>query len=257
MLEKKAAYLALKRGGVGALGVHVVTRFLGDAHFLRPASSIDFRAHRMESSETIHELLMSLLPSKSPDEVSEALLEAESFLHNQLESSNSSLLFPNRWNSGKGLQTLLYAFVRLQSIELVVETGTANGASTLAISGGLHANRSGRLYSLDIEPATASLVPDFLRDRIEFVRTDGSQDFLVKTLKKLNPKAHNSLFLHDADHSYLGQINDFESAQALGFQYIFSDDIDSSLAFCDFAGTEGKIFFDSPKFIGCYVNGLQ
>ncbi len=257
MFREKSALYALRSRGVRGLGVHVITRLLGDAHFLRPASSIDFRGCGMQAYEDLQGLIMSLLPAKSQDEVSSALLEAENFLQDQASASRGRIEYPDRWNSGEGLKKLLYAVVRLESIELVVETGTANGASALAISGGLHANGFGQLFSFDVNQSSARLVPEFLRDSVHFIQTDGSRQFLEAKLATLKPWEKKSLFLHDADHSYLGQMSDFEVARDSGFSYIFSDDVDASLAFCDFAGPKGKIFYDSPKFIGCYLNGIS
>jgi hypothetical protein len=136
----------------------------------------------------------------------------------------------------------------------VVETGTANGASANSIAGALEANNFGKLFTFDVEISGAPLVSKELRKRIEFVQTDGTDSFLHKHMASRMPRNGTSLFLHDADHSYLGQMQDYFVAKDLGFNFIFSDDIDTSLAFCDFAGSAGKVFFDAPKFIGCYLN---
>lgn len=48
----------------------------------------------------------------------------------------------------------------------------------------------------------------------------------------------------------LANKSDYRLAKEIGFDYILSDDIDTSLAFCDFAGRAGHVFYDAPKFIG-------
>jgi len=48
----------------------------------------------------------------------------------------------------------------------------------------------------------------------------------------------------------LGQITEYKLATDFKFDLIISDDVDASLAFCDYAKSIGKIFYDSPKFIG-------
>jgi hypothetical protein len=254
MLKNKSAYLAFKEKGAAGLLVHLVTRLFGDAHFLRPASSIDFKAKKMEQFQSLDELLYSLLPNVPKHLISETLVEADRFLDTNLDLSSSNLEFPDRWNSGRHLQILLYVFIRIVRPEIVVETGTANGASANAIAGALHANDFGKLFTFDIEISGAPLVSKELRDRIDFVQTDGTDVFLHQYMSQKMPTSGKTLFLHDADHSYLGQIKDYCAAQQLGFDFIFSDDVDTSLAFCDFTGSAGKVFFDAPKFIGCYVN---
>jgi hypothetical protein len=254
MLKHKSAYWAFKKKGISGLLVHLVTRVFGDAHFLRPASSIDFKATKMDQFQSLDELLYSLLPTVPKEEISATLAEAENFLKSHMAVPASNMEFPDRWNSGRHLQLLLYSFIRIARPETVVETGTANGASANAIAGALEANNFGTLFTFDIEISGAPLVSQELRGRIEFVRTDGSDVFLHDYMMQKMPSNGRSLFLHDADHSYFGQIKDYLVASELNFDYIFSDDVDTSLAFCDFANSDGKVFFDAPKFIGCYLN---
>jgi hypothetical protein len=254
VLQHKSAYWALKNKGFSGLIVHLTTRIFGEAHFLRPASSIDFKSLKMDQFISLQTLIGSLLPHVDVDEIKSKLAESEEFLKAQEVRGSGSLEFPDRWNSGIHLQLLLFAFVRLAKPEIVVETGTANGASANAIAGALKKNNFGKLITFDIEKSGAPLVADGLRSWIEFVQTDGSDTFLKNYMSQMMPKSEPTLFLHDADHSYLGQIKDYHAAKELSFSYIFSDDVDTSLAFCDFAGSSGKVFFDAPKFIGCLVN---
>jgi hypothetical protein len=257
VLKHRQAYWAFRKMGLRGLFIHLMTRVLGDAHFLRPASSIDFRALEMDQFQTLEQLLHSLLPKVPMATIQGALLDAEKF-HDSIERSSAiSMEFPDRWNSGTHLQILLYAFVRLTRPSVVVETGTANGASANSIAGALHANNFGRLFTFDLEITNAPLVSKNLRGRIEFVHTNGTESFLRNYMLPHMSHRHISLFLHDADHSYLGQMQDYAVAKELKFSYIFSDDVDTSLAFCDFAGEFGKIFFDAPKFIGCYINSKE
>lgn len=254
MLQHKSAYWALKNKGFSGLVVHLTTRLLGDAHFLRPASSIDFKALKMEQFISLQQMISSLLPNLDVNEIRSKLAESEEFLNSLEDQDSVNLEFPDRWNSGRHLQLLLFAFIRLVKPEIVVETGTANGASANAIAGALKKNNYGKLITFDIEKSGAPLVSDDFRSWIDFVQTDGSDTFLKNYMAGLMSVSEPTLFLHDADHSYLGQIKDYHAAKELDFNFIFSDDVDTSLAFCDFAGESGKVFFDAPKFIGCHVN---
>jgi hypothetical protein len=249
-IRNKSAYFALKSRGLKGLLVHLITRSCGDAHYLRPASSVDFKILGMQSFQSVEIMLASLLPNVEKDAINQTISEADNFLNNNLKLAKADSEFPDRWNSGRNLQILLYAFVKLGKISTIVETGTANGASALAISGAIHSQKFGQLYTFDIEKSGAPLVPTELRQYVDFIQTDGSPEFLYNFMcSRLNAN-ERTLFLHDADHSYLGQINDYLVASKLGFSYIFSDDVDTSLAFCDFAGADGGVFYDSPKFIG-------
>jgi hypothetical protein len=167
-----------------------------------------------------------------------------------MDRASNELGFPERWNSGRNLQYLLGAMIILLKPRVVAETGSANGASALAICFGLDHNKLGHLWSFDIESNTGQLVPDFLRSRVSFIQVSGDEKDFRKNLQDLDLDSTPSIFLHDADHSYLGQESDYRLAKEMGFDYILSDDIDTSLAFCDFAGSDGQIFYDAPKFIG-------
>ena len=249
-LTNKSAYFALKSRGLKGFIVHLITRLCGDAHYLRHASSVDFKILGLQSFHSIENMVGALLPNVGKDTIIQTISEADDFLNKSLEHTKADSEFPDRWNSGRNLQILLYTFVKLENVSTIVETGTANGASALAISGAIHSKNFGKLYTFDIERSGAPLVPVELRQHIEFIQTDGSSEFLYNFMNSRLSENGRTLFLHDADHSYLGQINDYLVAAKLGFTYIFSDDIDTSLAFCDFAGKDGGVFYDSPKFIG-------
>ena len=250
MSRSRTILEALRYGGMRAGLAHISARIFGDPRFLRPASSIDFRHFGLNSSDTLNQFIKVLLPSKSENEISEALSTARTGIDLLITNRPIELEFPERWNSGKNLQYFLGAMVILLKPSVVVETGTANGASAAAICFALDRNQIGHLWSYDIESEVGQLVPNHLRDRVSFVKVSGVESDFRAELQKLDFKSKPSIFLHDSDHSYLGQKSDYLLAGASGFSYILSDDVDTSLAFCDFAGNAGKIFFDAPKFIG-------
>jgi cephalosporin hydroxylase len=144
----------------------------------------------------------------------------------------------------------MYTMTRLVKPMNVLETGTANGASALAICGAMSQNGFGVLHSVDIRDSTAELVPEKIRSHLMLVRTNGLPSELERYVREKKIGGKNSIFLHDADHSYLGQISDFEIAASQNFDFMISDDVDTSLAFCDLFGAQGKIYFDAPKMIG-------
>jgi hypothetical protein len=250
LTKRKTLSVALSHGGIRGGVAHLAMRFFGDPRFLRPASSIDFRHFGLRPSTTLNELIHSLAPRFTKPEIQDALDKAVVGVDELMDQASKKLSFPERWNSGRNLQYLLGAMIILLKPRVVAETGSANGASALAICFGLDHNKFGHLWSFDIEPDTGQLVPDFLRSRVSFIQVSGDEKDFKKNLQGLDFDSKPSIFLHDSDHSYLGQESDYRLAKEMGFDYILSDDIDTSLAFCDFAGSDGQIFYDAPKFIG-------
>lgn len=253
MGRNKAICSAYKQGGIGMVLAHLSGRMFGISKFLRPASTIDFRKAELKSAKSAKEFISLLL--KNHQEIDSALEIAKKLLNTSLSQNFEKLNEPARWNSGVELQHILIALIILTKPEVVVETGTANGASTAAILTGLEYNKAGQLWSFDIKPAYPVLVEEGLKKRATFVKVSGEEGDLAKQLIAIkNCNKGFSIFLHDADHSYLGQQSDYRLAKSNGFDLILSDDIDASLAFCEFAKTQGVTLYDSPKFIGAVRN---
>ncbi len=253
MGRNKAIYYAFKQGGIYLALAHFFGRVFGISKFLRPASTIDFRESELKSAKSAKQFISLLITNQQ--EIDSALEVAKKLLNENLSQKTGKLHEPSRWNSGLELQHILTALVILTKPEVVVETGTANGASAAAILAGLEFNKAGHLWSFDIKPANPVLVEERLKQRATFVKVSGKESDLSKQL--LDIKQSNkgfSIFLHDADHSFLGQQSDYRLAKSHGFDLILSDDIDASLAFCEFAKTQGVTLYDSPKFIGAVRN---
>ncbi len=246
---KRAAIQAFKLDGPKGFLGHITARAFGRPHFLVPASSIDFRNSGLMCTRSEFDFIQALLPTISSELIDQSLNFAKSLPELQTPVE-VALKFPERWNSGSGLQHVMAALIWLINPRIVVETGTANGASALAISAAMHAIENGKLLSIDIAECDASLVPSHLRSYVDFIRVNGSAEKLREVIAAEKSKGGVSIFLHDADHSYLGQKTDYQLAKELGFDLIISDDVDSSLAFIDFAGTSGVVLYDVPKFIG-------
>lgn len=248
-MVKRAAVQAFKLDGLRGFLGHLSTRILGRPRFLVSASSIDFRNAGLVCTRSESDFIRAILPNIDSDLIEDSLLFARA-LPELKSSAEVDLEFPERWNSGSGLQHVMAALVWLIEPKLVVETGTANGASALAITAAMHAKQSGKLISIDMAACEATLVPEHLRSYVNFVKVDGSVENLRNVLRNEVSAQDISIFLHDADHSYLGQQNDYQIAREFDFDLIISDDVDTSLAFIDFAGPRGAVLYDVPKFIG-------
>ena len=249
MRNKRALSTAYSKQGIKGALSHVSGRLLGLPRYLRNASTIDFRYANLKPTKTIEDFIVELLPGYNKNLISRSVAIAKKIVEGLNTKKFPELKAPERWNSGKDLQYILAAIVLITKPEIVVETGTANGASASAIASALRKNKRGILLSFDITELDPVLISPDLRSWVELIKTDGSPDSLDKEISKYSI-TESSLFLHDADHSYLGQFSDYEIAKKLGFGLILSDDIDSSLAFADFARNKGVVYYDAPKFIG-------
>jgi predicted O-methyltransferase YrrM len=145
---------------------------------------------------------------------------------------------PNDHQGGRAeLAILMRALVRLTRPEIVVETGVAQGVTTAVILQGMHDNSSGFLYSIDL-PAldigsqyTGALVPGRLSERWELIEGP-SRIELPRLLARL---PGIDIFLHDADHTYSSQTEEYRTAWAhlRPGGLLVSDDVRTA-AFVDF-----------------------
>ena len=112
-------------------------------------------------------------------------------------------------SSRKG-KKLLYLAVRALRPELVVETGTFNGAASAFLLQGLEDNGIGRLLSFDVPDAADALqvglsagrepgwlIPDRLRERLELVLGDARATLRPRLV--MEPPV--DLFFHDSLHT--------------------------------------------------------
>jgi hypothetical protein len=186
------------------------------------------------------------------EQIRATLSEGESLLSKI--SSKTSLAFPDNWNSGRNLRLIVFSLTRLLKPEIVVETGTANGASADAWATALRLNGKGLLTSFDIVTSPVQLVKTENLSFVSLIRTNGSPRQLLLKLKAIfgsNDKSP-TIFLHDSDHSYFGQYCEYKVASELGFSILLSDDVDSSMAFLDFTfrHRNAVVMIDGYKMIG-------
>lgn len=135
-----------------------------------------------------------------------------------------------------------YALFREVQPEVVLETGTATGATTSWLLTALHKNRKGRLLSIDL-PAVSNeltmsvgikrdnvgmLIPEAYRDRWEY--HEGDAKIL---LPKLLVENAVDVFIHDSLHTRTHMLFEYNCARALmkPGTIIMSDDITWNQAF--------------------------
>lgn len=102
--------------------------------------------------------------------------------------------------------------VLLRRPSVVVETGVAMGFSTTVILAAMDDNDAGVLHSIDLPPLQVDagtfvdeVVPDELRGRWT-LHVGPSRILLPGLARKLAPI---DLFVHDSEHSYAGQYEDY------------------------------------------------
>jgi predicted O-methyltransferase YrrM len=153
---------------------------------------------------------------------------------------------PNRRVEGSAYRTdwrmeldhaaVLFAIVRLFKPASMVETGIADGFSSLAILSAMAANGSGRLISVDVRSGTGALVPAELRASWQPVILDPRES--IRGLSEILQRERTiDLFLHDSRHTYGHMLREYAAAwpHLRPGGLLMSDDADSTFAFLDFA----------------------
>jgi hypothetical protein len=240
---------AVRGSGLRAGVAHLAAVLIGDPTYFRPSSLHDIRRSDAFFATQPEEFLRFLFPEISETEISEAISFGESNVRNQ-EKFNAPARQPMSWNSGYLLQMLTSASIYILRPDIIVETGTANGISTRALAGAVTKVDKGRVWTVDVLENVGSLIPAEHLGVINFVHYNGNVSMLPEALDFDEFSLRNSIFLHDADHSYSGQFNDYAIAKTLGFEYLFSDDVDASFAFLDFPVGRKAVIVDGDKVIG-------
>ena len=167
-----------------------------------------------------------------------AALEAELIeLEDEIAAreKDRSLIFPDIYRVGDAGMVFLYALMRVLRPTTVVETGVADGHSSLAILRALMANGGGRLVSVDIRPDAGALLDPAEREHwtLHLVDEAAPRDALRRALADAGQVG---VFIHDSLHTYRWQMFELETARRCmgpgGF--VVCDDADDSFAFIDF-----------------------
>lgn len=142
------------------------------------------------------------------------------------------------------LVRLAAAIVRMTRPEKVLETGVGQGVTTAALLAVLERNGHGHLFSVDLPPLhvgddfVGRMVPDRLKGRWSLGRGP-SRQLLPSLLERERPL---DVFLHDAEHSYASQLEEYEwvwpHLKAGG--PLLSDDVGNNPAFLEFAEAVGE-----------------
>ena len=146
---------------------------------------------------------------------------------------------------------LLYTTIREINPDVVVESGVANGTSTLMILSALNRNRRGKLYSIDINKDVGILLKGIDKRRWKLNIGKAGKIF-SSTIKKLDKI---DVFIHDSDHSYRNMQFEFNTIKGKinPKGVIISDDIHLNSSFFELAvniGVKPKIYCSLLKSMG-------
>ena len=137
--------------------------------------------------------------------------EAEAIVVEEMSESTSEGFRGVGDPMGRTDRLTLYAAIRSSRPSVVVETGTAAGASAVYILTALERNQRGRLISVDASGERENvgrLIPDELRNRLQLL----SGDSLVLLPSVTESGTTVDFFVHDSLHTYTHMMAEYEWA---------------------------------------------
>ena len=151
-------------------------------------------------------------------------------LQENTERLKDTLRCPIEWAIDRPGGELIYAMVRQNKPNIVLETGIANGASSFIILSALNKNRKGNLISTEVRKNTGQLV---LCDKKRWHTYIGNpKTIFKKALSKLN---YIDIFIHDSNHSYSTMLYEYTRVvpKLSKNGIIMSDDVSGNKAFME------------------------
>jgi predicted O-methyltransferase YrrM len=116
------------------------------------------------------------------------------------------------WGGGPDILNLTGSVVLLRRPSVVLETGVAMGFTTAVILSAMEENDEGALHSIDLPPLqvdaatyVGKVIPHELRGRWR-LQVGPTRTFLPRLARELAPI---DLFVHDSDHSYAAQYEEY------------------------------------------------
>jgi predicted O-methyltransferase YrrM len=180
--------------------------------------------------------------------------QVEALLRSRYDQTGALLTYPQVYGAGALTSRLLYLMVRTRRPGTVLETGVANGHTTLVLLEALRLNDAGELHSTDVAEGVGGLLNKTHRRRWHFHRLD-RQSARREFVTLLGHLPALDLFFHDSEHRFGWQEFEYGAAQdhlAEG-GLLGSDDVDSSYAFLKFCTTRGHrpaLLLDGAKVSG-------
>ena len=146
---------------------------------------------------------------------------------------NSDIPYADNYNIMPNSGLLIYDTIIRKKPKIVLETGVANGFSTMIILSALNRNGKGKLYSTEVSRNVGTLLGD--SDKRRWILRVGTPRKVLSDV--LDGLENIDVFLHDSDHSYRNMIFEFDAVdkKLSKSAIVMSDDIDTNQAFMEFA----------------------
>ena len=201
--------------------------------------------------------LGALLPEVSVDQLDAFEREYEEIEHEIVERAKTRTLpMPSLWRTERQTGLVLYTLARAMEPEVIVETGIANGWSSIIFLRALIKNGSGALHSFDVRDDVGKLIEDDEKGPWNLhILKDGTLPEFNGILDTIPPIG---LFFHDSDHSYLHMRLEIRMAGAHLAKRgaLCSDDVSLSHAYiecCEELSLEPHLLVDAHKASGFAV----
>ena len=199
----------------------------------------------------------ALLPDVTIDQLDAYEREYQEVDHDLVDrAAGRELPMPASWRTERQTGLTLYTLVRALRPAIIVETGIANGWSSVIFLRALTKNGTGQLHSFDVRGDVGRLVDDTERApwTLHILRKGTLQEF-DETLATLPPIG---LFFHDSDHSYLHMRLELRMAgkRLAGHGALCSDDVSLSHAYleaCEEFSLRPRLLVDAHKASGFAV----
>src|ERR1700712_3216593 len=195
--------------------------------------------------------LGALLPTTSINELDEIEREYAELDHNIVERSRSrELPMPSLWRTEQQTGLVLYTGARVRQPAIIVETGIANGWSSVIFLNAIKRNGNGALHSFDVRSDVGKLINENERGswHLHLLENGTLQEFdaELQTFDRIG------LFFHDSDHSYLHMRLELRmAARRLAEKGVLtSDDVSLSHAYieaCEEIGLHPRLLVDAHK----------
>ena len=141
--------------------------------------------------------------------------------------------YPAVFRADRTVAFLVYVACRRERPTVVLETGVADGITSLTILTALEANGRGTLHSIDVRGDVGQLLSVRERSRWTLHVLQGDRRGALR--RALSRVPRGQLFFHDSNHSYHWQMSELKAASAwlLPGGLVLADDVDASRAYGD------------------------
>lgn len=135
-----------------------------------------------------------------------------------------------------GRRLAWYTLIRILKPEVVVETGTDKGLGTLIMAHALQKNGKGKIFTIDSDPYSGSLIDLFEWSNIEILR--GNSLALLESVESID------LFLHDSNHDPAYEFSEFVAIEKVlsDNSWVISDNSHISDSLLEWSRQQGREF---------------